>query len=61
MLPLEHIKDFLQTFKSVLSETDVEDTAMEVDNHGLPQLKYFKQLVSFFFFCHQIGDIVLME
>ncbi|KAF9320739.1 Mcm2-7 hexameric complex component [Podila horticola] len=41
---IEHIKDFLQTFKSVLSETDVEDTAMEVDSHGLPQLKYFKQL-----------------
>ncbi|KAF8978627.1 hypothetical protein BGZ52_005835, partial [Haplosporangium bisporale] len=41
---IEHIKDFLQTYKAVLSETDVEDTAMEIDNHGLPQLKYFKQL-----------------
>ncbi|KAF9170967.1 Mcm2-7 hexameric complex component [Mortierella sp. AD010] len=38
----EHIKDFLQTFKSVLTEADVEDTGMEVD--GAPQLKYFKQL-----------------
>ncbi len=41
--PVEHIKDFLQTFKSVLTEADVEETGMEVD--GAPQLKYFKQLV----------------
>ncbi|KAF9575802.1 Mcm2-7 hexameric complex component [Mortierella alpina] len=39
---IEHIKDFLQTFKSVLTEADVEETGMEVD--GVPQLKYFKQL-----------------
>ncbi|KAG0367465.1 putative ATP dependent DNA helicase [Gamsiella multidivaricata] len=40
----EHIKDFLQTFKSVLTEADVEDTGMEVDGQGVLQLKYFKQL-----------------
>ncbi|KAF9433123.1 Mcm2-7 hexameric complex component [Entomortierella beljakovae] len=38
----EYIRDFLQTFKSILTEADVEDTGMEVD--GAPQLKYFRQL-----------------
>ncbi|KAI8358630.1 DNA helicase and DNA replication licensing factor [Mortierella sp. GBAus27b] len=40
----EHIKDFLQTFKSVLTEADIEDTGMDVDGQGTLQLKYFKQL-----------------
>jgi len=31
----------------VLTEADVEETGMEVD--GVPQLKYFKQLVIYIF------------
>ncbi|KAF9363286.1 Mcm2-7 hexameric complex component [Mortierella sp. NVP85] len=40
----EHIKDFLQTFKAVLTEADVEESGMELDGQGGLQLKYFKQL-----------------
>jgi hypothetical protein len=43
---LAHIKDFLETYKAVLSEADVEDTSLELDGSVNPQLKYFMQLVS---------------
>ncbi|KAG0044270.1 Mcm2-7 hexameric complex component [Gryganskiella cystojenkinii] len=39
-----HIKDFLQTFKAVLTEEDVDQTSMEVDGHNAPRLKYMEQL-----------------
>lgn len=44
--PIAHIKDFLETYKAVLSETDVEDTSLELDGNLDPQLKYFMQLVN---------------
>ncbi|KAI8602062.1 putative ATP dependent DNA helicase [Dissophora ornata] len=40
----EYIKDFLQTFKSILTDADVEETGMDIDGQGAPQLKYFQQL-----------------
>ena len=42
---IEYIKDFLQTYKSVLTDADVEETGMDIDGQGAPQLKYFQQLV----------------
>ncbi|KAF9334962.1 Mcm2-7 hexameric complex component, partial [Linnemannia elongata] len=41
---IAHIKDFLETYKAVLSEADVEDTSLEFDGNLDPQLKYFMQL-----------------
>ncbi|KAG0297807.1 Mcm2-7 hexameric complex component [Linnemannia gamsii] len=41
---IAHIKDFLETYKAVLSEADVEDTSLELDGNVNPQLKYFMQL-----------------
>ncbi|KAG0320782.1 Mcm2-7 hexameric complex component [Linnemannia gamsii] len=41
---IAHIKDFLETYKAVLSEADVEDTSLELDGSVNPQLKYFMQL-----------------
>ncbi|KAF9289741.1 Mcm2-7 hexameric complex component [Linnemannia elongata] len=41
---IAHIKDFLETYKAVLLEADVEDTSLELDGNPDPQLKYFMQL-----------------
>ncbi|KAG0265625.1 Mcm2-7 hexameric complex component [Actinomortierella ambigua] len=38
------IRDFLETFKATLTEADIDDTAMALDDIGALQLKYFKQL-----------------
>lgn len=42
---LAHIKDFLQSYKAVLTEADVDQSAMEVDGYNAPRLKYQEQLV----------------
>ncbi|KAF9906469.1 Mcm2-7 hexameric complex component [Linnemannia zychae] len=41
---IAHIRDFLETYKAVLSDADVEDTSIELDGNVNPQLKYFMQL-----------------
>ncbi|KAG0217267.1 Mcm2-7 hexameric complex component [Mortierella sp. NVP41] len=41
---IAHIKDFLESYKAVLTEAEVEDTAIELDGNTAPQLKYYLQL-----------------
>ena len=40
-----HIKDFLQSYKAVLTDADVDQSSMEVDGYNAPRLKYQEQLV----------------